>query len=678
MAALTQMLTIPLPPQWYAGQEVAAPKPVLAAHPLQSRLCERLLEVGGELIDSFMRELDPAVQALLAECRNAAETRAVLDLGNALSLNRPALLRGFMAALKRRFDPLRVSLRSNLFDLERLSLLPADEMEENMQLSQLALQAEQKASEAGRQLASRLQAAARDLALPALDDALDAHTLPDCFAQAFRHAGLMTSERVLAYRLVECHALKAWPSLVQAALLVLDQQGLHGAHTLAGHAAANAAQDAAPMISAATMQTLREVRASLVSGEDGRLASALLRALEPPFVGSPVALITALAGSWMDSLLAESELPATFTPELESLRLPVIKAALCDLSFFLQPLHPVRQSVNDAAQKAAFVGLQGYSLAQVRAELREIASRINIHGRFALDALQMLPPLDPDLAHQFHQQMSRDQEHRRESLLHRVRALATREVEARTLDVSLPSAARAALSRGFMPLLSTLMLRHGSAAPPTRQARQLLERFVDSFALCIGRSERQSVLSALCKTLVETGLSELHTRSVRAELETAYAELEAEAQSSLPGGDSSSTLREINSILSGLGVNTTAESRPAPPVVTAGASQYQPKVSLDDTPLERLLKPGQWFRVRDYKSGDDRWLSLVGLHTDQDRVSFSGFDGITVLTMRASQFVEDLTTGLAEPLNPDASVQQALVRLRTRPVETPALLCSFG
>jgi len=682
----------PRPSQALAGQTTA---PVLAVHPLQAQLRERAAEAGERLVMAFVEELDAAVQSLLAESRNAMESRAVMDLGSALSLNRPALVRGFIAALKSRFDPLKKPGAPGVLDLDRLCLLPTEDMEENIALAHLSQLAEQKAGENGRQLLARLQWASRDLGLPALAQALCAQTLPNCFAQAFRQAGLATAERVLAYRLVESHALNGWTGVVQSALQLLDQMGLNRARPLSGSLSGRllpvAAQDAAPMISTATMQTLREARASLAHGTDGALASALLRAVEPPFGGSDAGLITALAGAWMDSLLAEPELPPAFAPDLESLRLVVIKAALCDITFFVQPLHPVRQAVDELAQQAAFIGMQGYSLAPLRLSLKEVAARVSIHGQFALDALSMLPPLDPDLALRFHQQMAKDHEHRGEKLLHRVRTLAAREIDARTLDVSLPAAARAALTRGFLPLLSTLLLRHGAASPQTRQARQLLERFVDSFALCCQQDERRSVLDELCKTLQGTGLSDSHVAGVRTELERAYAELEEEAQTNLSHAGAASAQREIDDILLGLAAPATEllpREVPVPSSRPTASSDARSPTSADQyaasssaalaTPAQRLLKPGQWFRVRDYKRGDDRWLSLTGVHIEQDRVSFSGFDGVTVFAMRASQFLEDLGSGLAEPLNPDAGVQQALQSLRARPSAVPARLHSFG
>lgn len=686
-----KFLAVPPAPA-VAGDAAVAGKPALAAHPLQAQLRSQIMHAGEALIRRFIADFDRNLQSLMAESRHAAETRAALDLGHTLAQQRAALERGFMMALKNRFDPLRAKGVDGIVDVERLCLLPTEDMEEHILLAHLARAAEERAGEDGRQLVSRLQWASRELGLPALSHALDASTLPSCFVQAMHHVGLTTPERLLLLRLVESNALKFWPDLVRSGLVLLDQLGLRHARSLSSGPDGRLAEDFAPMISAATVQTLRETRASLSAGADAALAQALLQAIAPPFGGSTAGLITALAGAWMDALLAEPELPPAFAPDLESLRLVVIKAALCDPSFFTQALHPVRRGIEELVQQAAFTGLQGFSLAPLRTELKEIAGRVSIQGQFASDALRMLPPMAAELSWQFFHRMEKDYEARREALLHRVRVLAGREIDARTLDVSLPVAARAALSRGFLPLLCTLMLRHGATAPRTRQARQLLERFVDSFALCIGMAERRGVLADLRTIFAEVGLPELHAAAVCAELEQVYVELAEEAQSGLPRGDSASVLREIHGILSGMGVaeasvtySSPSQARsPMPEVptpsparaVAAEPAKNQPVAASD--PLEALLKTGQWFRVRDYKRGDDRWLALSSVHPEQDRVSFSGFDGVAVLAMRASQFLNDLASGLAEPLNPTPAAQQALQGLRARAASVAERLHGFG
>ena len=621
-----------------SGEGLASPTPVLATHPWQAALRGRVAVAGEALIRQFVAGLDAGVQGLLAESRHASETRALLDLSQGLALHRATLERGFLAALHRRFDPLAETPRAGVFDRHTLQLLPTEEVEENLVLAQLAELADAKAGEVGRQVCARLQWLAREQGLPALQQALSAAALPQCYAQAFRHAGFGTAERLLAYRLVETQGLAEWPVLLQAVLETLDQQGFSMPRLLS----ATAAQEELPAVSEATWQTLRR------DGPDSLLTQALLRLLNPPLGRSDAARITVLAGGWLDALLCDPELPAALRPDLEALRLVLIKVALCDPTFLIQPLHPVRQPVDELVQRATFTAVQGYSLAPLRRELTELAERISIHGQFARDALSLLPPLDSDLVAQFHRQVEKDRRARRENLLHRVRALVTREVEARTLDVSLPAAARAALARGFQPLLTTLILRHGSTGTPTREARQLLDRFVDSFALQSSASEREAVLAAFEAQLREAELAGPHLSSVCQQLQQAYAELEQEA------------------------LATQGHRDDPPPAEPPQWQPVLPQAPSAATPLQIILRPGQWFRVRDYKRGDDRWLSLTGVHLDQDRLVFSGFDGATALALRASQFAEDLASGLAEPLHPSATLLQALQTLRSGASATAA------
>lgn len=638
---------------------MAAVRPAGTTHPLQAALRDQVCEDGERLIHRFIEEMDAALQGLLAESQHAVETATLIALGHALAMNRPALARGFMVALQRRFDPLAFDASAKGFDPTRLARMPSEELEEAVSLTHLAQRAEALAGEDGRQVLARLQWAARSLGLPALTDALSPQTLPDCFAAAFRKAGLDAAGRVLAYRLVESHALKAWPELVAQTLALLDRLGLKVARPLSAGGG-----ERVPTVSEATRRALL---AAHDSATDQALARTLLQAVEPPVGAHPAGLLTALAGRWVDSLLATAELPAGFAADLEGLRWVILKAVVADPGFLVQPMHPVRRAVDELAQKAAFTALQGFSLVTLREEVRAVAARVSVHGQFALDALAMLPPLESGLSHRFHQLLAKEQESRRESLLVRVRALATREIEARTLDLSLPAAARTALARGFLPLLTTSLLRHGGSAPATRQVRQLLERFVDSFSLFADEAERQEVLTALASLLGATGFAGAEIEKVSAELRQVYAVLDAEAKAAEPKTPSVPDISVAEALAWIEQGPPAAADAPEPQGLTQGrASNDVARAGAAASPLDLLLRAGQWFRVRDYKRGDDRWLSLTGVHLEQDRLAFSGFDGVTALAMRASQFVEDLCSGMAEPLNPEPRQLAALQQLRSQ------------
>jgi hypothetical protein len=642
-----------------------------AAHPLQTALCDCAVQAAQLLVQRFDEQLDSALQSLAAEARNAAETREALDLGQALSCTRQALQRSFVDALRRRFDPLTQKRSSHLFDLERLSVLPTEELEENIALIHLGERAEEAGGEASRQLNDNLRRAAKDLSLPMLADALAPAALGACFSIAFRKAQLEPAQRLLALRLVESQVPSLWPVLIESALHCVQTQGYQFARSLGQGSAAWAL----PALTEATQRLLRETRASLAAPADAALAAALLQLAVGPVVAVPGYVVLSLMGHWMDSLVADAMLPQAFVPDMESLRLPAIKAALADAHVLENPRHPVRQDIQQIFQSAAFAGVQGVSLAPLRESVKKLSARITVQAAFAYDALKMLQPLASDLPEQFIQQMAADDEQRREALLRDVRAQVHREIEARTLDLALPSAARAALARGFFPLLCTLFLRHGAAAPKSRQARNLLERFVDSFTLCCTQTARATVMRELCITLAEAGLPEVQINGLVSELRAIYSELEQEAQAALrPSHDNPAEAeREINAILA------TLEPQALTPLwpVARQAIREQPRALMPHQaaneaspaadPAAQLLSPGRWFRVRDYRRGEDRWLSLGSYLPQQDRVTFRSSEGAAALAMRATQLLEDLASGIAEPVNPDAAATQALVLLKAAP-----------
>lgn len=267
-----------------------------------------------------------------------------------------------------------------------------------------------------------------------------------------------------------------------------------------------------------TVQMLRQVQAAPASAADGLLAATLLGAIQGEPNGSAPGQPTALAGEWLDRLLAAPALPPAFAPDLESLRWIIVKAAVADPVFFAGAPHPVRMVVDALVQSAAFIGMQGRPLDAVRAQLCEAASHINIRGQFVLDALPGLRLINAHRTQQFLEQTAQEQNLRDEGLLQSVRKYVMQEIERHTLDISLPADARAELMRAFHPLLTTLMLRYGAAAASSRWALQLLGRCVDSFTDGTSASGRRALLSALCETLRSACLPAKHMHGIAAQM----------------------------------------------------------------------------------------------------------------------------------------------------------------
>lgn len=631
-----------------------APTPLVASHPLHIALRELAASEAGLLAANFVERIDGALQSLCAEARNVAETRAAIDLGDALRMSRATLLRRISQAFVHRLDPLAPRPAPRLIDLDRLSVLPTDELEESIALGHLSQQAERLAGDSGRRLRGRLTWAARRLGLPALAQAFEPCAPGQCFATAFRDMDLEPAQRLLAYRLVESHALPLWPRVLEAAQQLLDRHGL-GEPLVAG------IHETPPLLVAEpSLQCLRAMAESRQNPGDAELAQLLLAQAEN---GGPALTALAAAGQWLDSLLTEPQLPTALLPDLESLRFPLLKAAVADPGFFANPGHSLRRSINLLAERFALAGPKGLMLAPLRADLRELLDQIAISGAFARDLLPHCEPLSVEDVNQFFEQQRLEQQARREGLLMQVRCLVAREMEEQTLGSQLPAAVAPLVSGGFLPLIASTRLRHGAGSRQDREASALLEEFTDSFGM-VSSEARASLVARIGSALLEAGLREDRVARLVDGLERAYEQ--AAAQPSLLGYlKNQASVQEVDSLLTALAPSPTDASTRTPrpePIRQAPRNDQQDLCEA----LKPLLRAEQWFRVRDPKSGDDRWLCLSEHYAARDLLSFRGSDGVAALGLRASQFVQDLVSGRAEPLNTESELAR-LLRAHTLP-----------
>lgn len=427
-------------------------RPVPTVASLPSALRDLALREAETLAEDFVNHLDTALQSLVGQARNSAETRVALALGDALRLGQAELLRQFSRAFCERLSPWTQAAGRSLLDLSAAEAPSLEALEDHLHLDRLARVCEHLTGARGPRLRARLDSASRSLGLPALATAFAPATPGACFAAAFRHLGLPAEQRALAYRLVEQQCLPRWPALLDALLRLLDQQALDSSQLQTGKAANTG-----------------------------------------PDVASPA---------------------------------------------------PLSQS----------------------------ASRV--------------------------------------------------------------------ITEGFLPLLASIRRRHGCGSPQDQAALALLNEFAASFAPQARRTTRIDLTLRIGEALQAAGLPDARLHRLLDSLSGHYAEADRPAAPTARPGRTTATL----------GI---AGPLPVPHV------EAPPDVTSPDQ-LARLLRVEQWFRVRDRRSGDDRWLCLAALYPAQDQLSFRASDGAITLGIRASQFVQDLIDGHAEPLQTDSELGRAL------------------
>lgn len=631
----------------------------VVSHPLHAALRSAAEAGMQQLCEQFSEQLDSGLQGLIYNAHNAAETRIAVELGDALALARQSLQRRVLQAFSRRFEAQARPQGDTGFDLSRLTLLPSEEMEENIALTHLSQLAEHLAGEPGRQLQARLQWAARDLGLPALAQAFAANAVGECFATALRAEDLNHAQRVMACRLIESHALPQWPAVVAAALAVLDQHGLRFPRPANAPVEVEASPppraDAERLALAASRARMQACLTAAVAGGgmDARFASECLRQVVQ---GGPVVTVLCSVSEWLDGLIAEPQTPAALVPQLETLRFALLKAAVADRSFFSAAAHPVRRLLSELLEKAAYALAAGTLPSLLLREVQSLAERLNISAAFAQDYLAGCQPLSADELFHFRDRQMQDQALRLDSLLLKVRCLAMREIETRTLGCQLPEAAQNLLSAGFMPLLAAALLRQGAGSDQEQRVAKMIEDFLASYEPGADPRQRDAQLLSLRPEFAELGLREDRVARL-------LAAVAGERQPERQAAASRSAV-------------ALAPAAAAAPLVSPdfAANQVLPSAAAVDAALHTLLRPEGWFRVRDNRSGDDRFLCISAWYPQQDSLSFRSANSDSALGMRASRFLEDLISGRAEPLNPSAAVAEALKAMRASRAQSAQLV----
>ncbi len=227
----------------------------------------------------------------------------------------------------------------------------------------------------------------------------------------------------------------------------------------------------------------------------------------------------------------------------------------------------------------------------------------------------------------------------RQTLLRQVRGEVARELELRLAGRELSPPMLILLRSGIAPLLALRLLKGGRDSPDFRDADALLDRLLGSLDIPQPPREQDQRLRALLlvdlrKALTGIGMSEARAGLLIDSLIASWAQ-----------GDQPAVSAARDTV-----------AQPAAAALHAAAPAL----------LSRILLPETWFRVFDPGQQQTRWLKLAHHYAAEDRVSFTGFDETTHLSLRASRLGSDLVDGRSEPVNPSPDARNALELLRQR------------
>ena len=169
-----------------------------------------------------------------------------------------------------------------------------------------------------------------------------------------------------------------------------------------------------------------------------------------------------LVGQMFNQLLAEPYLPVNCRKLLEPLRYAMIKNALVDIGFLTQAQHPLRQILHNTLLSAITACTKGINgLRQIESRMHELPVLVDLSATFVVPGLSSMEPLTSEQVAQFSQQLAAQAAERKQTLMTLIDRAVTRELDELTLGMKLPPGVVTFMRYGIVPLLSTIMLKHG-------------------------------------------------------------------------------------------------------------------------------------------------------------------------------------------------------------------------
>jgi hypothetical protein len=376
---------------------------------------------------------------------------------------------------------------------------------------------------------------------------------------------------------------------------------------------------------------------ALLASELSERLSAWLQKPQANAAQAPTAQRADLIGRMFDNYNADPSLPESVKPILETLRFPVLKAALADPSFLSNAKHPLRVLLHDLTITASTARTTGVDpTANIHSLSAEMTPLLTPDAPAVRANIETPAPVSEDEVQAFLGNMDEEAASRRKVIVQRGLQRVDEELKRVVESREMLAAAEVLVDRALRPLLGLTLLRHSSLSPLWEQSLNLAERVVRSVDLA-----RAADISNQARAEVREDLEDAMV------LERIPRARSQEAVTSLRG-----LHNEIESYLEMKGTAPqTAQPKPSAP---------EPVQS-----LESHLALEAWYRIYNAKAGTTHWMRLLE-HKPKGLLVFGGFDADNRLTILWEDFEKDLISGRSEPLDPPTAYAAALTARRVK------------
>ncbi|WP_428310847.1 DUF1631 family protein [Hydrocarboniphaga sp.] len=483
-------------------------------HPLVDELCEAAVEQHRQLLAALLRSVE----------RAPAEARLQIDLASRLRLDRANLQRRYLREIGRRFDPLAQAQApggSAERELQRYTRPPAEALQEQMALDELARRLRATHEPRLNALEQRLRALVRRSALPIAPAVYSPATALESFRVALEALDFDLAQRQVLLALYEPAANAAFAELYDQALQTLDRRAAEPAAT--APTPSMPAHHQTLCVDDATLRALRREPAGGLHRADSRLAASLLALIrdtapdevERQPVVQRIALLCRLCASWFEPLTPAAR------QDVERLRFTLIKIVLADSGFLLSAGHPLRSLLRDACDH------------QDERRRRQACSRVDqvaMSAEFVTSGLPLLTALTIAQIDACLDQLRQHDSSREEARIGEARRQVAQALEHATLPHARPQGLRLFLRGGWGPLLTQRLLRHGRPSAPWQDALDLLDRILNALSSEATRvREFEALLGEVSAELFEAGMRAERCERLQQALREAYYELRVAA-----------------------------------------------------------------------------------------------------------------------------------------------------
>lgn len=522
----------------------------MASNPLIDALRAATTPLLVRQLRAMFEGADDALFSMSQRAAASENHQATFDAMRLLRLERRKVEAEFERMIVSSFQVTADSLIEE-FDLDRLAVMPTEELEEKIAIGNLVTKAESLHPAQLKDLRLRITHMIRDLGVPISRHALLPAVICNAFKASFTALDLPLPLRLLLYKLFDAACISRLHEPFDAGLKALDALNVRAPEqqAAAGPAWSPFGTPQAPVeaeetltpptLDSSTRGALEEIGSEFggYRPPDAAFAQELLgfasvEAHARPTVGRVApAQRMSLVGQMCNEILSDPHLPPTMRPLFERLRFPLIKIALADGTFFSNRVHPVRRLVAEAAETAASSRVASQAVVRrLEERLRHIAEQIDLSATFVRPQISQLLPLTMLEIASFLDQQREESETRRENVLNKVRRTVAQELEVHTLGRKPSTPLVNFLRMGWGPLMAARLLRHGMNSRMWIDAINRLVQVLASMDAMVVTQEhlavREEILAAIGTDLRDIGMREDKVSTARSFLQRAYVELD--------------------------------------------------------------------------------------------------------------------------------------------------------